>query len=214
MNRKKAFTIILGVAAVALLSWGGIWIHQAVTAGKALSIQEAVGKGQIDVELYGTGRYSGEGVIDGTITNRTGRQLVIRIPAGTELVPKDRGKQKILVPLEERVELEPFEMKEVQLAGFCMDQGLGTPMDDTRFQVGRVVGGELGEYVKSMNPTQIRYAPGEVQHGVWEMTGGEGEGDASPVNPIQEDIPVYLPPQAQSESDEYMTFEWDEDEEP
>ncbi len=125
--------------------------------------------GEVDLQVTGTGGYSG-GCVRVEVRNRRLLPLDVLIPAGWRFVSEDTSLQDLLVVEDALVALAPGAVGSTTCRAFCCEAARSSPGSGSRFDQGAPAGNALQEFARYIGTQRI---PDEVvQQAVWVVSDG------------------------------------------
>nr|MDJ0499244.1 hypothetical protein [Acidimicrobiia bacterium] len=125
----------------------------------------------VSVQIRGTGSYYGDSIrLD--ITNRSGRTVWVRVPAGLKLVPGNSGAQTMITAGGEVVEVPPTpgEPQTDYIKAFCGEMNDSIPSSSEVFTPGDLVDDQMLRTIERIQDGNLYDFNG--QEAVWHLTDG------------------------------------------
>jgi len=133
-----------------------------------LTIQEALKKNQVKVELSSNGKSLEEGMITAIIQNSSMMKLEVKIPIGTMLAASEDDRQNLILVQEEILVLAPNDKKSLLLKGMCTQASNKSPGSEIAYSFGKTAEGDLLACAKMIHADKIINSCG--QEAIWAFT--------------------------------------------
>ena len=143
-------------------------------ASTALSIEEALKKGFIQLIIKGKGGYTGD-VIEMKIKNTCTQNLDLKIEAGRRLDSKDNSQQDILVTKPEEIFVSSKQLKTVNVFGMCCQAHNSSPTEKSFYTVGHMADSNLIKLATFIDKNKY-YTNSTAQQAVWTVSDNESLG--------------------------------------
>ncbi len=132
-------------------------------------VDQALAQGLIRLTLTGNGGLFYKKPIHYKIENLTDQKLVICFPVGMLLEPGDGTQQSLVVPVTVVIELGPGQVREDDLAAFCINESKHAPAEGAEYRVGGMAEGSLLRLAYAIDAQSADGHLG-VQMAVWAIT--------------------------------------------
>jgi hypothetical protein len=141
------------------------------TPPPCIPIDQAIAQGLVRVSLTGSGDLFYKTPIHYRVENLTDQPLVICFPVGMLLDPGDGSMQTMMVAVTAVIELGAGEVREGDLAAFCINETKHAPSEGAAYQVGGTAEGSLLNLAYAID---AQSADGHIgaQLAVWAITDG------------------------------------------
>lgn len=181
----KLISQALTLTLVSILTFGIYSFHfneSSPTDNKVIDLKTAINSGLIDAKITSNGKYSGKSV-NLNVTNKQGKTLTIRVPAGTTYAPADNGEQTLIQLEEQILVLQPRGSQQKLVAAFCTEASDRCPSKSGTFKLGSNKNPKLKELITYLDNKKIDKSV--YQDAVWTIT------DNKPVSYVYaEDAPT------------------------
>lgn len=132
-------------------------------------IQALIGKGILEVTIYGLGGHEGE-CIGMSLKNPSTDTAFIRIEPGRVLSSLDTATQDILITREELFALAPGEQRLIDLYGFCCEALNASPDSAQVYRVGEMADSAVVALAVFLDEHNNQFPENAIQHAIWCLT--------------------------------------------
>jgi len=118
-----------------------------------------------------TGETIGQ-ILEIEVTNQSGEDTFFVVPCGTVLLPKDRSQQRMMVIQQASTKVAADEITVLPMYVVCIDANSLTPEAGSNFELGKPIGGKLGEFADCLcgqTLTDDEAIVMGLQFAVWEV---------------------------------------------
>jgi hypothetical protein len=132
-------------------------------------IDQAMAQGLIRLTLTANGNLFYKNPIHYKVENLTDKQLTICFPVGMLLVPDNGSVQSLIIALTVIIDLTPNEVREDDLAAFCINETKAAPEQGAGYRLGGMASGGLLRLAYAIEAQSAQEKLG-AQYAVWAIT--------------------------------------------
>ena len=154
-----------------------------------VNLKDALRSKQISADIISNGKYSGKSV-KLKVSNNTGKELKVNIPAGSAYMPADDGEQTLVQLEEDFIVLAPNGTGNITIAAFCSESSDGCPSSDSDFTLSKTTNKKLNQmiaYMKGKKISKMAY-----QDAVWAITDGKAISNIQASDKVTKDFRQYV----------------------
>ena len=154
-------------------------------AEKFISIENAIGKNSLKVQLQSLGGHWDE-CIEIEITNLLSDSIFVLIEAGRILESEDPKEQDIVIVKERRLAIGPLGKFITRLRGFCGQSHNSSPRKGSKFYIGKMGNKALIAVARFID--RGKFPSQAIQNAIWVMTNN------NPISSIHDEDPELVRP--------------------
>jgi hypothetical protein len=139
------------------------------TEDASISLQEAINKNIVTVNVTNLGAYNGESCIL-EITNKAVKPLKIDIEPGRRLLASESKYQDLLIVKGESIHLKPGDKKSTRINAYCCESNDAGPRQNLSYKINRLADSNMVKLAGFVN-TNIRHlSKNSIQQAVWAIS--------------------------------------------
>lgn len=167
-SRKKNTEMSVGYK-IALPVVFAFFLAMNSLASDTISIRDAIDRGLVSVNAKSLGGHADE-CIEMSIENLIGKEVILRVEAGRQMISGDSSMQDILITKQYEFLLSETEKAELKIFGMCMRAHRRSPSEGSMFSVGKMADSLLVQLARFID--KFNYRNFTSQNAIWVLSDG------------------------------------------